>query len=346
MLNISDLNKMIDDKMIIVQKHKTADYFIYNYGPKVQYEKLWNDITLQCRGLILDSEYNVIARPFKKFFNLEEHTNEDIPLLPFEVYEKMDGSLGILYWIGDEPFIATRGSFESDQAIYATKILHNRYINVIPRLDKTKQYLFEIIYPENRIVVDYGNVHDIILLAVIDKETGLDCELEPIGFPIVKRYDGIKDIYDLKKLEENNKEGFVVKFQNGFRLKVKFEEYVRLHKILTQVSSRTIWQVLVDGGDFDEILDKVPDEFYNWVKDTKSTLENNYKSIEEESNKLFHRFYSWNLGQTRAEFAEYAKKQKHPAILFKMLDGKKYDYIIWKIIEPAYEKPFIKNPDL
>jgi RNA ligase len=258
----------------------------------------------------------------------------------------MDGSLGILYWIGDKPFIATRGSFESDQAIYATNILHNRYKYVIPNLDKSKTYLFEIIYPENRIVVDYGNVDDLVLLAVIEKETGLDCELEPLGFPIVKRYDGIKDINELKKLEQKNKEGFVVRFENGFRLKVKFEEYVRLHRILTNVSSRTIWQTLVDGGNLDEILDRVPDEFYDWVKETRINLEINYRLIEEESNKAFHRFFHWKMGDTRAEFAEYAKKQKYPAILFKMLDKKNYDNIIWRIIEPKYEKPFIKNPDL
>lgn len=346
MFDFNELDRMIDEKLVIVQKHKEADYFIYNYGPKAQYERVWNDITLQCRGLILDSNRNVVARPFKKFFNLEEHSFDDIPKTSFEVYEKMDGSLGILYWIGDEAFIATRGSFESDQAIYANKILHNRYKYVIPRLDKSKTYLFEIIYPENRIVVDYGNLHDLILLAVIDKETGLDCELESIGFPIVKRYDGINDINELKKLEENNKEGFVVKFQNGFRLKVKFEEYVRLHRILTNVSSRTIWQNLVDGDNFEEILERVPDEFYNWVKETKNNLEEKFKLIEKEYNELFHRFHSWKVGDNRAEFAEYAKKQKYPAILFKMLDGKNYDYIIWRIIEPAYEKPFIKNPDL
>lgn len=346
MFKIDELNKMIEEKLVSVQKHPETDYFIYNYGPRAQYERIWNNITLQCRGLILDSKYNVIARPFKKFFNLEEHSNSDIPKSPFEVYEKMDGSLGILYWIGDKPFIATRGSFESDQAIYATNILHNRYKYVIPNLDKSKTYLFEIIYPENRIVVDYGNVDDLVLLAVIDKETGLDCELEPLGFPIVKRYDGIKDINELKKLEQKNKEGFVVKFQNGFRLKVKFQEYVRLHRILTQVSTKTIWQNLSESNDFDEILNRVPDEFYNWVKETKSNLEDKFKSIENESNILFHRFYSWGVGETRAEFAEYAKKQKYPAILFKMLDGKKYDNVIWRIIKPEYEKPFIKNPDL
>lgn len=346
MFKIDELNKMIEEKLVSVQKHPETDYFIYNYGPRAQYERIWNNITLQCRGLILDSKYNVIARPFKKFFNLEEHSKSDIPKSPFEVYEKMDGSLGILYWIEDKPYIATRGSFESDQAKKANQILNEKYSHTFSKIDRSKTYLFEILFPENRIVCNYGDLEDLVLLAIIDNKTGLDCELESIGFPLVKRYDGINDINSLKELEEENREGFVVKFENGFRLKIKFEEYVRLHRILTQVSTKTIWQNLSEGNDFDEILNRVPDEFYNWVKDTKSNLEDKFKSIENESNILFHRFYSWGVGETRAEFAEYAKKQKYPAILFKMLDGKKYDDVIWRIIKPDYEKPFIKNPDL
>jgi RNA ligase len=83
----------VNDKLISIQKHPEANLFIYNYSPKVQYEKLWDEITMMARGLILDTEMNIVARPFGKFFNLEEHTESEIPNLPFDVYEKMDGSL-------------------------------------------------------------------------------------------------------------------------------------------------------------------------------------------------------------------------------------------------------------
>lgn len=65
------LNQMINEKLVSVQKHPEAELFIYNYTPRVQYEKLWNPITLLTRGLILDSENNIVSRPFGKFFNLE-----------------------------------------------------------------------------------------------------------------------------------------------------------------------------------------------------------------------------------------------------------------------------------
>ena len=132
------LQQCINDKLVSIQKHPEVDLFIYNYTPKVQYEKLWNEITLQTRGLILDSEMNIIARPFGKFFNLEERQLDEIPKESFEVYEKMDGSLGILYWLNNLPYIATRGSFTSEQSVHATEILHSKYIHTFDKLDKTK----------------------------------------------------------------------------------------------------------------------------------------------------------------------------------------------------------------
>ena len=223
------LQEMINEKLVSVQKHPETDLFIYNYSPKVQYEKLWNEVTLKTRGLILDAQMNFVARPFGKFFNLEEHQPNEIPQLPFDVFEKMDGSLGILYWLNDKPFIATRGSFTSDQSQHATEVLYTRYQHTFDKLDKTATYLFEIIYPQNRIVVDYGAMDDLVLLTVIDNETGTE-RIEDIGFQIVKKFDGINDLLELKALEENNKEGFVIRFKNGFRVKMKFAEYVKLHQ--------------------------------------------------------------------------------------------------------------------
>lgn len=176
-MNIQDLKQLIADDYINVQKHPTADLYIYNYSPKAQYDRLWNDWTLACRGLIMNALYEVVARPFHKFFNLEETENLILPDEPFEVYEKMDGSLGILYWADGKPAIATRGSFTSEQAIVATELLHTKYANSLEHLDPTKTYLFEIIYPENRIVIDYGDARKLVLLAVIDTKTGAEISL-------------------------------------------------------------------------------------------------------------------------------------------------------------------------
>lgn len=111
MLNLPLLQQHLTSRLITARKHPTADFWIYNYSPVVQYEKRWDAVMMQCRGLILDAQYNIVARPFAKFFNIEEMPANAIPDEPFEVYEKLDGSLGTLYWLDNAPFIATRSSF-------------------------------------------------------------------------------------------------------------------------------------------------------------------------------------------------------------------------------------------
>lgn len=328
------LEKMIEERYINVQKHPDADLYIYNYSAQTQFEWFWNEATLACRGLILDADKNIVARPLKKFFNLEEKQLESIPDEAFEIYEKMDGSLGILYFIEDQAFIATRGSFTSEQAQRATIMLNEKYKDSIALLRRDCTYLFEIIYPENRIVVHYGDKEELTLLAIVDKATGKELPLEDIGFPIVKRYQTNVELHELAQLEEDNREGFVVKFESGFRVKVKFEEYKRLHHILTNVSSKVIWEHLSENRPIKELIEEVPDEFYDWVKETEQELRKAFHAIEDECKQTYKEL------STRKETAAYFLTCKYPRVLFAMLDKKDYHPIIWRLVQPEYEKPF------
>ncbi len=333
-LDTTLLNDMVIDKYIKVQKHPGQDLFIYNYTAKAQFEGIWNECTLNCRGLIMNKAGDIIARPLPKFFNLGEQENQYIPNEPFEVYEKMDGSLGILYWLEGQPHMASRGSFTSEQAKKAEQMLYGKYRSAISKLNPNVTYLFEIIYPANRIVVDYGRDEKLVLLAMIETKTGEELELEDIGFPIVKRYDRLNDLYTLKSEEVDNKEGFVVKFKSGYRLKIKFEEYVRIHRIVTQVSSINIWEYLKTGQPMNDLLERVPDEFYNWVKSTKTELEQAFAKIEAQAKADF------KVLESRKATALYFQECKYPQVLFAMLDGKDYSERIWKMLRPEYERPF------
>ena len=340
MIDLALLKDMIDGGFVNVQKHPKYDLFIHNYTPKTQYERVWNDVTLMCRGLILDGAYNIVARPFEKFFNLGEQENQVLPNEPFSIFEKLDGSLGILYFVDNEAFIATRGSFTSAQSTKANAILRSKYAQILRGLDQTKTYLFEIIYPENRIVVNYGEMEDVVLTAIIDTKTGENLPLIDVGFPMVKEYHGIKDISTLKRLEEANREGFVIQYKSGLRYKIKFEDYLRIHRIVTQVSNINIWEYLAANMPFDEMLDRVPDEFYDWVKATSQDLTTQFEAIAAECQADFKA--NSQIFETRKEAATYFLTCRYPSVLFKMLDEKPYADVIWKLIRPSFQKPFSK----
>jgi RNA ligase len=338
------LNKYHNDGLLYKQTHPTLPLTIWNYTEKVQYEGLWDEVTLMCRGLVTDSEGTIIARPFKKFFNMEE--GKHTPTSEFEVYEKMDGSLGIFFYYEGNPVFATRGSFTSDQAIKGREIL-NKY-NWQYGTYEGYTYLFEIIYPENRVVVNYNGLEELIVLGVIETATGKECkysEMENEGFVLVKKYDGIKNYSTLKSLISNDAEGFVVRFSNGDRMKIKGEEYLRLHKIMTNLSTTAIWELVSNGGNIDDILKDVPDEFYKKVKMYVSSLNYGYYQYWNQLGKTYDYFRFGKYGDievepTKKQFAEHIKDH-HPiakSIMFAMWDDKDYDKIIWKALKPKFKK--------
>lgn len=295
---------------------------------------------MMCRGLITTPDGEIVARPFIKFHNYEQHI-APLPLEPFKVTEKMDGSLLIVTTYQRERIVATRGSFMSEQAHHGRKIIAEKYadFDFLPYYT----YLFEIVYKSNRIVVDYGEQDDIILLAVIRTQTGEEIDIHDPAwgdmwpFPVVRHYDGITDIATLRAIEEENREGFVIRFESGLRLKMKMADYVRLHRLLTQINARIIWDILRNNQSFEELLERVPDEFYTWVKNTRDLLIARYETIEEESQRLYVQVKDL---PTRKEQAMVVAKMPQAAVVFRMLDGKDYSDIIWKQLRPLAEKPF------
>lgn len=348
------LEKYHNDGLILKQTHPTFDLTIWNYTPKVQYEKLWDDVTIQCRGLVTNSKGEIVARPFKKFFNYEEHKLEDIPNEEYEVYEKMDGSLGILFNYENEWILATRGSFTSPQSIKGRELLEKYNYN---RLIPGYTYLFEIIYPENRIVCKY-DFEDLILLGMIETKTGNEINIQfgndedirfknlitNLGFKVVTLYKTWGESYDLLKEEiSNDKEGYVIRFKNGFRMKIKGQEYVRLHKILTNVSNRDIWEYLKDNRPLDELLDNVPDEFYDWVQNEVNKFTSMFQITKTMAEFVYYKEIKEDM--TRKEAAEVILKRpkEMQSILFSLLDNKDISGLIWKKLYPEYSKPFKNN---
>ena len=149
----------------------------------------------------------------------------------------------------------------------------------------------------------------------------------------------------MKSIIKDDEEGFVVRFTNGDRVKIKGAEYLRLHKIMTNVSTTSIWEIMSEGGNLDEILNNVPDEFYNKIKQYENTLKYGYYQYWNQCSKMYEYFRYGKYGDkevepTKKEFAEHIK-DKHPiikSIMFAMWDGKQYDKIIWKALRPEFKK--------
>jgi hypothetical protein len=349
------------DGLLYKQTHPTLPLTIWNYTEKVQYYNLFitYPLLLQCRGLITDNEGNVIVKPITKFFNYEELISDSETIIPFKdeyvyVQNKEDGSMLILFYYENQWVTATRGSFTSEQSIKGMEILKNNY--KLETFEKSVAYIGEVIYPENRIVVNYKKDEKVMFISTVpnlsykwddDSECHWTRSLTYFKMAGIKKkhivetkqyfsFDN-KLCKDLKKLNTKNKEGFVLRFfPSNFRMKIKFEDYINLHRIVSGISNVAIWEQLKDGKSFDDLIKMVPDEFFDFVKKTESDLKSEYKTLENEYKIIFKKIKKSVDNEDRKSFAEQAKKYKHPTLLFKMLD---YDDYLWKVIRPEYKKP-------
>lgn len=338
LLSLDFLDSEVSEGYVRAMQHDGLT--IYNYTEKTQFERRWNPITLQCRGLIVDSDGTILARPFPKFFNHDE-PEAQINDGRVTVLDKLDGSLGIAYRVGDETRIATRGSLTSEQALHATRILHSKYPGFI--LPKGVTVLFEIIYPENRIVVDYEGMDDLVLLGLIDIKTGVSV---PMSF---LWWDGPRaDEFNFESISEAlqapprpNAEGYVVQFDDtGHRVKIKQEDYVRLHRIVTGWNERTIWEHLAAGKSIEELIEGLPDEFHRWATETAGEL-TRLKDFIELGARCEYKGIIGTLpaGWGRKEFA--LEAVKHPNFrpaLFQLLDERPITEWAWKQVRPTTQK--------
>ena len=174
---------------------------------------------------------NVIARPFKKFFEEHQLYDEFKPSVKnAKIYEKMDGALGIMFFYKGKPFFCNRQSFKSQQAIVASNIFYQKYakhLNAISQNNRT--YLFEIIYPENRFVVNYGIEKDLYLLDIIDNESGKSINEKSF----FKRPN-----FKLNNSNNDRKnEGFVIQTKNGFKLKIKNDIYKKRYLEIEEIKT-------------------------------------------------------------------------------------------------------------
>jgi RNA ligase len=358
---IRTLNKYVNEGKIERNPHPTLPISIYNYTRDTQYKNDWDEITLSMRGTIIDDKGYVVASAFPKFFNYEEVADQ-VPVKGDYVYvqEKVDGSLGILFHYENEWHLATKGSFTSEQAKKGMEILKKDYR--LHNFLTHATYIVEIIYPENRIVVDYKNKEKIVFLSasVEGEEQHWTTSLAIFNASYIKKKDIVKceqhfsfgpDLYkSLKEQNIKNKEGFILRFQPGnFRMKIKFEEYVRLHRLLTNFSNVDIWEYLKDGRDINILLEQVPDEFDAWVRKTIDNLNYHKYRIEERAGKIHEYFRYGKYGDreiepTKKQFAEHLEFCKTEpaikAICFSIWDGRNYDTIIWRLLRPKYQKPF------
>jgi RNA ligase len=263
LFSTADLTRAVNDGHVVRNRHPHLPLVMLSYTRACQYAGAWTPLTTRCRGLVVDERTGtIVAWPFEKFFNVPEHAlgrayAPPLPDEPFRIYDKVDGSLGIIFHFGGRWHAASKGSFDSPQAQWAQQWLDARDTT---GLRPGTTYLAEIVHPGNRIVVNYGDLSDLVLLGAFAAD-GSEIDLDEAGTQwtgvgsVVRTWPAM-ELADLLARTETNRgadgtalsglaaEGYVLRFASGVRAKAKLAEYVQLHKVVTGASEVDIWRNL------------------------------------------------------------------------------------------------------
>jgi RNA ligase len=334
------------------QRHPEYPFSIYKYSQSTTFSKNWNTVTMASRGLIVNDETGeILARPFPKFFNYSEHaTPAELMTGPIVVAEKADGSLGILFPTPDGLQISTAGGFQSPQAAHATEVYRERYEgNWKPRSGYT--YLYEIVYPENRIVVNNENEDDIILLGAVRIKDGKSLPVSKLKEWKWKRVEEFSDLTSVESVvnapDRSNHEGYVVHYTDtDTRVKIKHAEYLRHHRFATGINSRRIWEMLRDSSsDMDSWRKNAPEEFEDYINNSTATLQSQFKVQEDAARDSYDKVIkSLPNGYSQKDFAIAVNKDmpsKFKGFAFNFhQDGQindKQKKTLWDLIKPEHE---------
>jgi RNA ligase len=263
----------------------------------------------------------------------------------FETFEKVDGSLGIIYNYRTVWNVNTRGSFTSLQAIEGTQIM--KYSYNMREVPKNISLMVEIIYPENRIIVDYGDQRKLVLLGAYDSYSGKEVSNEQLkeisdstGMELIKsyHYTSIDELIELQHTMGDHEEGFVVRFANGERVKFKSKEYLKLARLISYVTPLHFWEHMEQGRVKLDIVEKLPEEFRDEVDMIVKALEEKYRSMMREvcTEAAVIIDETKDSPNQKKAIGLRLKEFKHGGCVFTILDGhpeKLEDYVM-KVIRP------------
>lgn len=277
-------------------------YVKFKYTAQAIYSGTWNHVTLHARGHVFNvSSGKCVLRPWDKFFNYSELVlpngsftptyrasaaegmhfpqSEDNEKLQgdfghFIATDKLDGSLCIAGLVDGEPMVTSSGAIHSDHSEWSRNWLECH--NILGKFESGLTYMFETIADIflHPIKYDYEGCS---LLGIIDNATGQELPFDHVErtaqewrIATPQRVD-VTSLADAQKFVKGlpaNKEGIVITFENGFKVKMKGEEFLKVHKLFHGLTPGYLMENFdIETMTFpDSIMSVIPEEFTDLKK--------------------------------------------------------------------------------
>lgn len=150
-MNKQLLKKYVETHRIHVAIRKSDSYpdlSILKYTKAAFYENKWNRYLEECRGTVIDSNWNVISRPFTKIYNLGIESNAPVldDIVEVDAYRKVNGFMVSVSWYNNDILVSTSGSLESDFVDMAKSLIDIGRAKKVCKAWPTTTFIFECVH--------------------------------------------------------------------------------------------------------------------------------------------------------------------------------------------------------
>jgi hypothetical protein len=313
--------------------------------------ELYDGFYKECRSIVIDVKAETIVLcPFKKFRNLNEceetsliNVKEKIlKAKKVEISEKIDGSMQTASSYKGQIIMAGAQAIDPAnswrlQDGYQMILSNENYIKMI-KDNPNWTFIFEYVSLKDAHVVKYTKEQEgMYLIGIRDKITGKQYSYQDV-IDIAQYYHVEKTIQiylqsldevlsELDKYKSNEREG-VVLYIDGFQVKIKYNDYVQIHRILSIVSSSNLIIEHIADDKYDDLISKVPEAYRSRVNKIKDVICNYINEMEETVNKYFKQAH--NNSNNRKEFMIWVDKNvplKYKGYIKNKYLGKPYNYL-------------------
>lgn len=241
----------------IIEKELSTNISSFNFSRETFYNRVWNNMTTQARGLFIDiNNYLVVARSYNKFFNIDEREETKYDNLkknlsyPINFYLKYNGFLGILSTYNNEFIFCTKSQLSGEYSDYFknifNKLFNKKQQNAIKKrlLDNETSMIFEVVdsindkhiieYKKDKLVlldeiynsINYSKTKYAELKEFADKNK---IEIKELVYTANDLEEFTRIFSDIEqeeyKLNNNYIEGFVIEDNSNFMFKYKTKYY-------------------------------------------------------------------------------------------------------------------------
>lgn len=234
-MNKLALKKFVEDNPKLVSMRPAgAGIFVLKYKKAVFFDNLWNDFLEECRGTIVDAEFNVVSRPFTKIYNYGIEAKAPVLSMDtmVDAYRKVNGFMVAVTWHNGDLLVSTTGSTDSDFVAMARELIDaERYSRVCKEWHNTT-FMFECVHPNDPHIIPEKT--GMYLLGYRPKDWTSNVSLTPKMLRMLEvEFDTVTVEHFQMSMSELltavksvRHEGFVFYTQDGVSAKVKSPYYL------------------------------------------------------------------------------------------------------------------------